>query len=212
MATVATAPGWFVLMALVLLFVGSAVVALMREADRRDEWRRSQEEEAQLEAYCAFYCGPPFTAEGEHDSGGRMTTFQAGDKVRARGDDEVRNYRESSRIRGEALVGGGWIQRVFGEDGLGLWDHPKRNLRLIHSIAREKDGEIWAHVSLSRRDRKLPTWEQVSYVAQLLYPDRVALQVLPPAAEWYSESEVHHLWVCLTRRLTPDFRGPEGAI
>lgn len=141
-----------------------------------------------------------------------MTTFQAGDDVRARGDAEVRRYRDASRLRAGVLRIDGWIQRVHGGDGLGLWDQPKRSLRLIHSIAREKDGEIWAHVSLSRRDRQLPTWEQIVAVKQLLYPELVALQVLAPASEWYSHSEVHHIWVCLTRRPTPDFRGPEGSI
>ncbi|MCA1569334.1 MAG: hypothetical protein LC798_03220 [Chloroflexi bacterium] len=140
-------------------------------------------------------------------------TFQGGDEQKVRGDAEVSVYRASSAVRAAALLAAGWVQRVEGDDGLGMWDQPRRGLRLIHSIAREDDGEVWVHLSLSRRDRKLPTWEQVCDVKQMLYPDRVAVQVLPPRDEWYSWAEIHHLWICLTARPTPDFRSKsQGSI
>lgn len=139
-------------------------------------------------------------------------TFQAGDDRRARGDAEVEGFRTLSHALSPSLERDGWLQRIEGADGLGCWDHPRRNTRLIHSIAREGDGEVWAHLSVSRRDRTLPTWEQVRDVKQLLYPDLVGLIVLAPVVEHYSFAEVHHVWVCLSRRPTPAFGGADGSI
>jgi hypothetical protein len=149
------------------------------------------------------------------------------DLARVMGDDEVRASRRTAQLlRTPMLRQAGWVRRQESFDGLGMWDHVRRQLRLICSIGRYDDGEIWAHVSVSRADRKVPSWEELRDVKEALFPDRVALQVLPPKSEWYTiqegshstpapkggYSEVLHLWVCLTKRLTPDFRGSAGTL
>lgn len=107
----------------------------------------------------------------------------------------------------------GWVQRVNGADGLGLLDHPKRGLRVIHSICREADGEVWAHVSISRRDRKMPTWETTRDVfREVAGDDLVGVIVVPPADEHVNKAEVAHVWACLTRRPLPDFTRGTGSI
>ena len=100
----------------------------------------------------------------------------------------------------------GWKQREQGADGLGIWDQPRRELRILHSVCREPDGQVWAHLSLSRRDGILPGWYELRDAQRLLYPDHAGVIVVPPVDEHYSFSEVHHVWTCLTARPLPDFR------
>jgi hypothetical protein len=91
--------------------------------------------------------------------------------------------------------------------------------------ASRNTARIWAHLSVSRADRKVATWEELRFTKETVFPDRVAVQVLPPKSEWYTiqedgrpappdrpYAEVLHLWVCLTRRPTPDFRGSAGTL
>jgi hypothetical protein len=105
-----------------------------------------------------------------------------------------------------------WQMRVAGADGLGLFDNPKLGLRVIHSIARQ-GGQIWLHVSVSRRDRSLPTWEQLRLVKdRFIGQDRTALQVLPPEDKYVNKAEVLHLWCCLDGDVTPDFTAGTGSI
>lgn len=156
---------------------------------------------------------------------GERSFFQAGDPAYTQVDDgEVMRLRGSSMLRAPAMELAGWVCRALGNDGLGLWDSPRRGLRLIHSVAREADGEVWAHVSVSRRDRQLPTWDQLLVVKDLvLGPQALALMVMPPEDEYVhgpgptgeamaQQAEVHHLWHCLTRRPTPDFRRGGGTL
>lgn len=80
-------------------------------------------------------------------------------------------------------------------------------LLVIASGATEADGKRWIHVSLSRPSR-LPSWEDVREVKDtFIGPDRKAIQVLPPKAEYVN---VHrytlHLFCCLDGDPLPDFR------
>ena len=108
-------------------------------------------------------------------------------------------------IVAERLEAKGWTCNVQGADGLGCWDHNHRGHRLIHSLAIEEDGEVWAHVSMSRRDRKLPTWEQLRDLWWLMYPDIVGMQLIVPHTEHVNINEVLHVWGCLTKIVVPDF-------
>jgi hypothetical protein len=123
-------------------------------------------------------------------------------------DDETRGLiRLTVRRCLPLLSGGGW-QVVFpGEDGLGCWDKKRGRyqLRLIHSIARELDGDVWAHLSVSRRDGVLPTWDQARDVWRLLYPDITGVVVIPPETDHVNLGEVAHIWGDLTRPAVPDF-------
>lgn len=107
---------------------------------------------------------------------------------------------------------GGWTCRTLGADGLGCWDHRRRNLRLIHSIARADDGEVWAHVSVSRRDRVMPTWGQTRDAWWLIYDQVPGVIVVAPPQEHVDIAEVSHVWGCLTRRVVPDLSYGMGTI
>lgn len=106
------------------------------------------------------------------------------------------------------LTAAGWVLRDGDQDGgCGMWDHTRWPIRLIHSVAREADGQIWGHVSVSRRSGTLPEWAELRNAQRLLYPHRTGLIIVPPEAEHVDVSEVHHCWTCLTRDdLIPDFR------
>lgn len=109
------------------------------------------------------------------------------------------------------LLGGRWRLVRSGSDGLGCWVLARRGLRLIHSLSRE-DGALWAHVSLSRADGVMPSWEQVRDVWRLLYPETAGVVVVPPAESHVSHAEVAHVWGNLERPAVPDFSHGLGTI
>lgn len=99
-----------------------------------------------------------------------------------------------------------WRQVTRGFDGLGAWAHGPRGVYLIHSVATEADGQVWEHVSVSRRDDQMPTWDQVRDVFRdVCGDDALGIVVVPPKAEHVDLAEVGHVWRCLTRRPIPDF-------
>lgn len=99
-----------------------------------------------------------------------------------------------------------WTCDTPGMDGLGRWVHKARGLGLVHSVARELDGQVWEHISVSRRDGDLPTWEQMRDVFhEVAGPDALGIIVVPPKSEHVDIAEVAHVWHCLTRRPIPDF-------
>jgi hypothetical protein len=99
-----------------------------------------------------------------------------------------------------------WRRVTPGADGLGAWLHDARGFGLIHSVAIEQDGELWEHVSISRRDGTMPTWEQVRDVfREVCGPEALGIVVVPPKDEHVDIAEVAHVWRCLTRRPLPDF-------
>jgi hypothetical protein len=87
-----------------------------------------------------------------------------------------------------------------------VWGHPN-GLRIIHSVGRYPDGQIWAHVSVSHRSGALPTWYVLRDAQWMLYPDRLGVVVVAATGDHYSVAEVLHSWTCLTRDdVLPDFR------
>lgn len=107
----------------------------------------------------------------------------------------------------------GWRQVQPGADGLGAWRHGPRRLGLIHSLALEGDGEVWEHVSLSRRDGTLPTWEQVrDGFHDVAGDEATGVVVIPPKAKHVNLAEVAHVWRCLSRDVLPDFTHGTGSI
>lgn len=134
-----------------------------------------------------------------------MSTRSEIDAIRAaHQDEETRGHAELARRHiWPRLQLAGWQMRAEGEDGIGLAD--RGSLRFIHSIARELDGKVWAHVSLSRRDRSMPEWSQVRDVWWAFYPDVAGVIVVAPQTEHVNKAEVAHVWGCLTERAVPDF-------
>ena len=128
-------------------------------------------------------------------------------------DDETRGQIALIRLTAwQRLEACGWVQRVDAVDGLGCWDRPKNGLRLIHSLAREEDGNIWAHVSLSRRDRRMPSWEETADVWRLVYPDVYGVIVVAPESHHVNIAEVAHVWGNLSSQTVPDFTRGVGSI
>lgn len=128
--------------------------------------------------------------------------------VAATHDDRVRAL-TAADLPGQAarLAGAGWRQRAEGDDGAGIWDHRRAGgLRILHSVTREADGQVWGHVSVSHRSGALPGWYELRDAQWLLYPDRAGLIVVAPRAEHVDLSEVAHAWTCLTASPVPDFR------
>lgn len=106
-----------------------------------------------------------------------------------------------------------WKLVTRAADGLGAWEHRARQLGLIHSIAIEQDNELWEHISVSRFDGTLPTWEQVRDTFHTIAgPQALGIIVIPPKAEHVNLAEVAHVWRCLTRRPIPDFTRGLGTI
>lgn len=106
-----------------------------------------------------------------------------------------------------------WRQVTPGADGLGAWMHKARGLGLIHSIALEQDGELWEHISISRSDGAMPSWEQLrDTFHEVAGPEALGVVVVPPKSEHVDLAEVAHIWRCLTRRPLPDFTRGSGSI
>ena len=95
----------------------------------------------------------------------------------------------------------------------GTVDH----LYVVVSDGMEDDGRWWRHLSVSRHDRKMPTYDDLRRAKELTIGDRIAIQVFPPAARHIDIAgrlprpvEVLHLWApdddCL-----PDF-GRRGTL
>lgn len=100
----------------------------------------------------------------------------------------------------------GWVRVKEGADGAGWHAHPEKNLKLIHSVSREPDGNLWGHFSMSLYgEGRLPTWYELRDAQWLLYPDLAGIQVVAPPERHYSIAEVLHVWTCLTADVLPAF-------
>lgn len=77
---------------------------------------------------------------------------------------------------------------------------------MIHSLAIEQDGEPWEHISISRSDGELPTWEQTrDTFHEVAGAEALGIIVVPPKSEHVNLAEVQHVFRCLSRRPIPDF-------
>jgi hypothetical protein len=123
--------------------------------------------------------------------------------------DAIKQCRQRERV----LAHRRWKQVQQGADGMGAWLHGPRRLRVIHSIADELDGQVWEHISVSRLDGAMPTWEQTRDVFwEFAGDDAVGVIVIAPRARHVNLAEIAHVWRCLTRRTTPDFTQGTGSI
>ena len=83
----------------------------------------------------------------------------------------------------------------------------RTGLKVAISCCVEQDGRNWIHLSVSRR-KTLPSWAELKQVKDLfLGINALAIQVLPPKAEFVNDYEhCLHLYQCLDERPIPDFR------
>ena len=85
------------------------------------------------------------------------------------------------------------------------------DLTFLVSYWIEDNGRKWLHASVSRRDDKLPTYDNLMKLKHFCIGDhRTALQVFPPQDKhinWAGKRgiEVLHLWSSLDGDVTPDF-------
>jgi hypothetical protein len=111
----------------------------------------------------------------------------------------------------QRLLEGGWKRRLPGSDGLGVWDHPRSGIRLLHSVSRREDGRLWGQVSVSARDGSLPGWYPLRNAQWLVYPGQAGLVVVAPESRHVNLVQAAHVWTPLDGPVTPDF-GKFGTI
>ena len=87
-------------------------------------------------------------------------------------------------------------------------DHVYKGLRVLVTAMRYPDGRNWIHFSMSRRDGKLPSWDELRDAKDIFIgKDKKAIQVLPPADQYVNHNPgVLHLFCCLSEDVLPDFR------
>jgi hypothetical protein len=105
----------------------------------------------------------------------------------------------------QRLRAAGWKRVLAAPDGLGVWDHPRSRLRLVHSVARQRDGKIWGQVSLSSEGGDLPGWYPLRNAQWLVYPGCTGLVVVAPESRHVNLSQAAHVWTCLDGDVIPDF-------
>lgn len=93
------------------------------------------------------------------------------------------------------------------------------DLFIICSESKEDDKRWWRHASVSRRDRQMPTYDDMKTLKRITMPDLVAYQLFMPtdkhidlAGSGARPVQVLHLWACLDGPVTPDFSSGTGSI
>lgn len=96
-------------------------------------------------------------------------------------------------------------------DGFMLQD-TTRGIAVMVSVAIERDGKPWKHVSVSRKDKRIPTYDDMAWARALVVgPNQHAYMVFPAKEEYVNMApslgvEVLHLFVPIDHRPLPDFR------
>ena len=86
-------------------------------------------------------------------------------------------------------------------------------MTIIRSIAREIDGKLWIHVSLSRRSR-IPDYNDITKIKRdFIGENKKAIMIFPKKTEHVN---IHpyclHLWSCIDEDPLPDFTQGTGSI
>ncbi len=90
-----------------------------------------------------------------------------------------------------------------------------RTLGFVVSAGIEDDGKDWLHASVSRRNKQMPTYENLMDLKRLCIGEHhTAYQVFPPKDKYVNLASMHvlHLWSCLDGDVTPDFTRGFGTI
>ena len=98
-------------------------------------------------------------------------------------------------------------------DNSQCWSNDHRGIRVILSMAIERDNNPWLHISMSSRTGDVPTWDDISLVRNAFGPkDFHGYMVFPPESEYVHspgygmKAEVLHLFYAINTRPLPDFR------
>lgn len=102
---------------------------------------------------------------------------------------------------------------VLGDGYRGRFQH----LLFIVSEAKEDDGKWWRHVSVSRRDQEMPTYEDLKILHRITMANLTAYQLFVPEdkhIDFHRKGgvQVLHLWACVDGPVTPDFSSGTGSI
>lgn len=99
---------------------------------------------------------------------------------------------------------GEWRIRNIDVDGV---HYSRYDVSLIISVAKEKDGRLWCHLSVAL-PYSTPSYKMLCDLKEeFLGPDRKAIQVFAPKSEHINiHPNCLHLWCCLEGDLIPDFR------
>ena len=100
----------------------------------------------------------------------------------------IEAYRRTHPQRGPSPAGASW---GFFEVPIGYGGRPQYLLRIIAS-----DGDGWDHVSVSRSDRRFPTWSDMCWVKAQFWDAEDTVIQFHPAASQYVNIHVGclHLW------------------
>lgn len=106
----------------------------------------------------------------------------------------------------------GWELYVKRSDGM-MWVNRSRQLSVIESTNREKDGKNWRHLSIAH-PRRMPTYDELTYLKRhWAGEDAKAIMVFPAKAEHVNiHPNCLHLFVCLDGDPLPDFTQGTGSI
>lgn len=84
-------------------------------------------------------------------------------------------------------------------------------LRVLATLDTYEGGGLWLHTSTSRRRTvsigeavRIPSWDQLKLVHQVVHRDRPVVQLLPPQKHWMDISECLHLWERLDAPTVPE--------
>lgn len=80
-----------------------------------------------------------------------------------------------------------------------------QQIKVMEDVSVKADGKRWLHVSVSKPNRKMPTYDDLQEVRQLFIgEDRECYQVFPTKDRYVNIHHVLHLWACLDQ--------PEGVL
>ncbi len=105
----------------------------------------------------------------------------------------------------------GWKITEYAADGYTAMSNAL-GLAVILTLAIERDGKPWKHISVSRRDCRIPDYLDMQEVRrQFVKADEHAYMVFPCRDEYVNISaktgvEVLHLFIPIGHRPLPDFR------
>lgn len=103
----------------------------------------------------------------------------------------------------------GWTERSveLPPSGVPAVEYTIRFPRPLVVFVTLDDGEdeigLWLHSSTSRRGR-LPSWNDLKLVHQVVHQDRPVVQVLPPRSSWLSIADCLHLFERLDAPTIPE--------
>src|SRR2546430_1391268 len=72
------------------------------------------------------------------------------------------------------------------------------SLRVWEDTEIKPDGKLWLHISVSKRNKKMPQWEDLETVRKLFIGDRECYQIFPTEERYVNLGNVLHLWCCLS--------------